>query len=239
MQTHLDLFSGIGGFALAAEMAGIKTIAFCEIDPFAQKILRKNFPGVLVHEDIRTLDGGAYEGVTWITLGYPCQPFSYAGKRRGKEDDRDLWKEGFRIIATARPSFVLAENVVGHITLGLDAVLADLESISYACRPIVIPAAAQMSHQRRARVWIIAKDVGDSNCISVQGLRPNWEQIADKHVEEGPSSRSGERGRFPNWETDPDVLRVADGIPNRVERVKALGNSICPQIAKILFETAQ
>jgi len=239
MQTHLDLFSGIGGFALAAEMAGIKTIAFCEIDPYAQKILRKNFPGVLVHEDIRNLDGESYNGVTWITLGYPCQPFSYAGKRRGKKDDRDLWKEGFRVIASARPAFVLAENVVGHITLGLDAVLADLESISYACRPIVIPAAAQMSHQRRSRVWIIAKDVGNPEGIRVQGLRPSWEQVTNQHDEEILSLRTGKRGEFPNWQTEPDVLRVVDGLPNRVERVKALGNSICPQIAKILFQTAR
>jgi DNA (cytosine-5)-methyltransferase 1 len=162
MRTHLDLFSGIGGFALAAGWAGYQTVGFCEIEDYPRRILSKRFPGVPCHRDIRELDGSIYRGVDLITGGYPCQPFSQAGQRKGKEDDRHLWPELRRVVAQARPAFLVAENVAGHITLGLDEVLADLESEGYAGRAIVVPACAKNALHRRDRVWIIARNVDDA-----------------------------------------------------------------------------
>ena len=128
---HLDLFSGIGGFALAARWAGIETVGFCEIEDFPRKVLAKNFPGIKIHEDIKDLNGEEYEGIDIITGGYPCQPFSVAGKRRGTEDNRHLWPEMLRVVQQARPDWVVCENVAGHITMGLDEVLADLGNEGY------------------------------------------------------------------------------------------------------------
>jgi len=91
--THLDLFSGIGGFALAARWAGFETVGFCDNEPYAQAVLKKHWPNVPIHGDIKALDGTAYRGVTLLTGGFPCQPFSCAGKQRGKDDDRYLWRK--------------------------------------------------------------------------------------------------------------------------------------------------
>jgi DNA (cytosine-5)-methyltransferase 1 len=157
---HLDLFSGIGGFALAARWAGFETVQFVELEPFAQKVLTKNFPGVPIHGDIKTFQAAKFRGCKLITGGYPCQPFSQAGKRRGEEDDRHLWPEMFRVIREARPTWILCENVAGHITMGLDDVLFDLEDEGYACQTFVIPAVAKDARHRRDRVWIVAHTTG-------------------------------------------------------------------------------
>jgi len=153
---HVDLFSGIGGFALAARWAGLETIQFVEIDPFAQRVLRKNFPDVPIHTDIRDFDATQFQRTFLLTGGYPCQPFSQAGKRGGEGDDRHLWPEMLRVIRECRPTWVLAENVAGHITMGLDTVLVDLESEDYSTRTFVIPACATDAPHRRDRVWIVA-----------------------------------------------------------------------------------
>lgn len=162
MKTHLDLFSGIGGFALAAGWAGYRTVGFCEVEDYPRRILSKRFSGVPIHGDIREFDGSAYRGVTLITGGYPCQPFSQAGKRQGAADDRHLWPEMLRVVKQARPAWVLAENVAGHITMGLDEVLADLEGEGYAARAVVVPACAVDAPHRRDRVWIVANDLAHS-----------------------------------------------------------------------------
>lgn len=121
---HLDLFSGIGGFALAARWMGWETVQFVELDKFCQRVLEKNFPGVPIHGDIKTFDGTRFRGaVDIVTGGFPCQPFSTAGKRKGKADDRYLWPEMLRVIGEARPTFVVGENVAGIISMGLDQVL--------------------------------------------------------------------------------------------------------------------
>ena len=169
MKTHLDLFSGIGGFALAAGWAGYNTIGFCEIEDYPRRVLSKRFSGVPIHGDIRELDGSVYRGVSLITGGYPCQPFSAAGKRGGASDDRHLWPQMLRVIKQARPVFVVAENVAGHITLGLDEVLADLESEGYTGRAIVVPACAVNAPHRRDRVWIIARSLAHSEQQGLQG----------------------------------------------------------------------
>ncbi len=183
--THLDLFSGIGGFALAARQADFRTVAFVEIDKYCQRVLAKNFlgypteckdwrlqqsqfpsnirAGSPIFADIFTLDGTQFRGVDLITGGFPCQPFSIAGKRRGKEDDRAIWPEMLRVITQARPAWVLGENVPGIITMELDNVLSDLEAIGYATRAFTIPACAVDARHRRDRVWIVAHAIDSGN----------------------------------------------------------------------------
>ena len=139
----LDLFSGIGGFSLGLERTGgFETVAFCEIEEFPRKVLAKHWPEVPCFTDVRTLKGSDIGPVDLICGGYPCQPFSTAGQRRGQEDDRHLWPEFSRLVAELRPAWVIGENVAGHISMGLDDVLSDLEGQGYACRTFVIPACA-------------------------------------------------------------------------------------------------
>lgn len=151
--THLDLFSGIGGFALAAGRAGFKTIGFSEIEPYACKVLKRHWPDVPNHGDIRNVKGIHAD---LVTGGFPCQPFSLAGKRRGAADDRAIWPEMCRVIADSQPTWVLGENVPGIIGMELDRVLSDLEGIGYSTWPLVIPACAVDARHRRDRVWIVA-----------------------------------------------------------------------------------
>ena len=157
----LDLFSGIGGFALGLERAGMETVAFCEYDEKARLVLNKHWPDVPMYNDVKTLTGEQLEkdGITDIGLicgGYPCQSFSVAGKREGQADDRHLWPEFFRLIKEIRPTWIIAENVAGHINMGLEDVLADLESEGYQCQTFLIPACAVDAFHRRDRIWIVA-----------------------------------------------------------------------------------
>lgn len=164
---HLDLCSGIGGFALAARWMGWQTVQFVEIDKYCQKVLAKNFQGVPIHDDLRTFNASEFMGsIGILTAGYPCQPFSQAGKRHGNADPRHLWPEVRRVIAEARPAWIVCENVAGHITMGLDDVLSDLEAEGYAAQAVVIPACATGAPHRRDRVWIIA------HAASVRQQRP-------------------------------------------------------------------
>jgi len=153
---HIDLFSGIGGFSLAARWAGFETVQFVEIDPFCRKVLNKNFPGVPIHDDIKTYKHSGASRPFLLTGGFPCQPFSCAGKRRGAEDDRALWPEMLRVISEARPTWVIGENVGGFISMGLDDCISDLEAEGYTVQPFVIPACAVNAPHRRDRVWIVA-----------------------------------------------------------------------------------
>ena len=227
---HLDLFSGIGGFALAAQwVGGIETVGFCEIDPWAQKVLNKNFPNVPIHGDVKTLDPKNYGTIELISAGYPCQPFSVAGQQRGEEDDRHLWPEVFRIIKAARPRWVLCENVAGHIDMGLDEVLSDLASEGYAAEAIVIPSCAVNAIHRRDRVWIIA----NSNSERVDGLlsRSVLEKYNTESKIKSRRGRFGTAGGYSTRQTASRILRTDDGIPQGVDRVKGLGNAIVPQVA--------
>ena len=232
---HLDLFSGIGGFALAARWAGIETVAFCEIEEFPRRVLQKNFPGIPIHNDIRDLDGSEYAGVDIITGGYPCQPFSEAGKRRGAEDDRHLWPEMLRVIKQARPAFIVAENVVGHVTLGLDNVLNDLAREGYAARPLIIPACAVDSPHRRDRVWIVAHSEGKRRN---NGDDSKNKRKADR-TQYAPSDKGGDFSWMEagGWACEPAIPRVVNGLPDRVDRNKALGNAIVPQVAYEILRT--
>lgn len=160
----LSLFSGIGGIDLAAEWAGMKTVAFCEREPFPQKVLKKHWPNVPIYDDVCELtaerlreDGiiGTDRTIDIISAGYPCQPESFAGKRKGKDDDRWLWPEVRRLIKEIRPRWFVGENVFGHVSMGLDTVLSDLENDNYTTEAIVIPAAAVGAPHRRDRVIVL------------------------------------------------------------------------------------
>jgi DNA (cytosine-5)-methyltransferase 1 len=152
----LSRFSGIGGLDLAAEWAGMETVAFCEREPFCQKVLKKHWPDIPCFDDVKTLKGSDVGTVDVITGGYPCQPFSVAGKRKGKDDERYLWPEFSRLIDECQPSWVIGENVAGHITSGLDAVCDDLESKGYAVQAFVFPACAVGANHERQRCFVVA-----------------------------------------------------------------------------------
>ena len=257
MLTHLDLFSGIGGFALAARWAGFETIQFVEYEPYARKVLAKNFPDVPIAGDIFGFDATKYMGVGLLTGGFPCQPFSVAGKQLGKEDDRAIWPQMLRVIREARPTWIIGENVSGIISMELDNVLSDLEGEGYTTQTVIVPACAKDARHRRDRVWILAHadsircenplERQDSLRESISGNkqttgRPqqdlaNSESFNDEspHQERRSSfkSRNSSWGRNEHrgWATEPDVGRVAHGIPRRVDRLRGLGNAIVPQVA--------
>jgi len=236
MLRMLDLFSGIGGFSYAGEklVGGYETVAFCEYDKHAQKVLRKHWPDTEIIDDVRELanDADRFRGmVDIITGGYPCQPFSLSGVRRGDKDDRHLWPEMLRIIQTVRPTWVIGENVAGHITMGLDTVLSDLEAAGYASRCYVIPAVAADAPHRRDRCWI----VGNADSAHPQGGRVS-SRIHPQHADTDCGGDRGRRQATQFWEPEPELDRVANGIPGRVHRLKQLGNSIVPQVAaRILY----
>lgn len=157
----LDLFSGIGGFSLGLERAGMDTVAFCEIDEFCRKVLDKNYPFTPIFKDVReinreVLDAAGIGKIDVICGGFPCQPFSNAGKKKGRDDDRDLWPEMFRIINEIKPTWVIGENVTGFLTMEFTRSKINLESIGYSVQPFIIPACAVGAQHRRDRVWIIA-----------------------------------------------------------------------------------
>lgn len=160
--THLSLFSGIGGLDLAAEWAGIQTIGQCEWAEYPTKVLEKHWPDVPRWKDIRTLTGESFyeqtgrRTVDIISGGFPCQPFSVAGKQRGKEDDRYLWPEMVRVIKELRPTWVVGENVAGIVRMALTDILSELEACGYQTRTFLVPACAVGARHRRYRVAIVA-----------------------------------------------------------------------------------
>ena len=356
MLRHVDLCSGIGGFSLGFSWAELsRTIMFCDTEEWCRKILAKNFPNVPIAKDVKELANDPERNVPdhdILSCGYPCQPFSVAGLRKGEEDDRHIWPSIFRIITQKRPSWVVCENVYGHVALGLDKVLLDLESEGYATRTFIVPACAKNARHRRDRLWIIARNVGDteyngsssteirrsnqenaagaqkgeieteqlegasgranhetmayskclgweqrseeqeefdreessdqfdfsserctrseisssmaySNCEGLQGseetrniekCRKNSDQFFTRHggtsnVADTISQRTSRRknmagsnakdvGQSPRirqdegiWFSEPNVGRVAHGIPKRMDRLKGLGNAIVPQLA--------
>lgn len=157
--THLDLFSGIGGFALAAQCAGFRTLAFVERNEFCVQRLGQIWPSIPIFSDIRHFGGRPFRGIDILTGGFPCQPFSNAGEQRGAEDDRYLWPEMLRVIQTTEPHWIVGENVTGIDGLGLDDCISNLEAIGYeVAPPLEIPACSVGANHPRARIWIVAHD---------------------------------------------------------------------------------
>ena len=177
---HLDLFSGIGGFALGLESTGgFKTVGFCDNEPFAQKVLKKHWPDVPCYEDVRDVgvETVGYRGVDIITGGFPCQPFSVAGKQDPK-DNRQLWPEMFRIIKEIRPTYVIGENVRNLISIRegvvFEQVCTDLEGEGYQVQTFVLPASAVNAPHQRYRCWIVGI-MADSN----SGMRRGGRAISE------------------------------------------------------------
>jgi len=361
MLKHLDLFSGIGGFSLGLESAKVaKTVAFCDFDDYCQKILKKNFPNVPVYGDVKELNydklkADGIDTIDIITGGYPCQPFSVAGNQRGIEDPRHVWPEMFRLIKELRPTWVIGENVGGHIKLGLDSVLENLESEGYSARTFSISASSIGANHKRERVWIVAysernglastkngrgieeavrkEQEGQNNSLNSERAsslsetksdvantermgrterakeseklerkkssdqsdncgegcgkcescshvansdemqrqylcgqeseqtQKTFERISERsgtqndvadseigirneHDSQSEHSKPSSQEIFGNgssisgvsawWSVEPDVGRVAHGVPNRVDRLKCLGNSVVPQIPYVI-----
>lgn len=238
----LSLFSGIGGIDLAAEWAGIETAAFCEREPFCQKVLAKHWPNIPIYDDVCTLtkerleaDGIDCNTIELIHGGYPCQPFSTSGKREGEEDDRFLWPEVRRLIKAIRPHWFVGENVAGHITLGLDGVLSDLGDIGYTVQPFVIPACAVGAYHRRNRVFIVA----NLGSIGVEGSCEK-SLLGQPRLQIGQTSKSFQENerRYDTFESR--LCRSLHRLPNGVDRIRSLGNAVVPaQIYPILAAIKQ
>lgn len=227
---HGSLFSGIGGFDLAAQWMGWENIFQVEIDPFCQRVLAKNFPGVKRYGDIKEFDGTKYRGsVDVLSGGFPCQPFSVAGNRKGKEDERYLWPEMLRVIREIRPACIVGENVSGSWQL-VDEICADLEREGFTTEPIGIEAASTGAEHRRLRYWFVAY----SNSIRL----PRWPEVTcdERSEKQLPGLLSSSL-----WTEvpRPNINRMAHGIPDRSHRIKGLGNAIVPQVAFEIFKAIE
>lgn len=283
----VSLCSGVGLLDLGLEWAGMRTVQFCEIDPYAVRVLEVRYPGVPVHDDVWTIEPKECDV---IAAGFPCQPFSVAGKRLGDRDPRHLWPAIIRSIRMARPRFVILENVPGLVTAGLGDVLGDLADAGYDAEWTVFSAADVGAPHLRKRWWCVATSDPDSSAVWDESggfFRPGWgdQAVAWAHgrarpladtgragleghdVTEPPfdelagrcsavadpegepiraglreNEPGGQRGRRPRnsgspnrwWATEPDVGRVADGVPLRMDRLRCLGNGVVPQCAELI-----
>jgi len=276
----LDLFSGIGGFSLGLERTGgFETVAFCEIDKFCQKVLRKHWPHVRQYTDIKTLTAAqlAADGITVDAIcgGFPCQDISLAGGGAGMgEGTRSgLWSEYARLIGELRPRYVIVENVSALLGRGLDRVLGDLAQIGYDAEWHCIPASSVGAPHRRDRVWVVAHPTGGgceglsyrhtkSSDVSPSGdvahaksrifARINGggkpkqrfaglcEDVSHANSlrkiqpQGGEQNQRGWLGNSSWWDVEPNVGRVAHGVPARVDRLKSLGNAVVPQIPELI-----
>lgn len=305
--THLSLFSGIGGLDLSAEWAGFTTVGQCEWADYPTMVLEKHWPDVPRWRDIRTLTGDSFyertglRTVDVISGGFPCQPFSVAGKQKGKADERYLWPEMLRVIRSLAPRFIVGENVPGILRIAAGQVVEDLEREGYDVAVFDFEAAAvgaphyrrrvcfvgckswagQMANKQRDIGWTTPNventdsrgrseqailpqqqgrteflrdgaDVADAPCCRLQRVRAGLQQISrtrpdtsqservrDVSNTEGPECDRSKRSPKPTgvtrfadrmwWATEPNVCRVANGIPHRVDRIKCLGNAVVPQ----------
>lgn len=263
--TCLSLFTGIGGIDLAAECAGFQTVGQCEIADYPTKVLEKHWPEVPRWRDIRDVTADSFrqktglQTVNLISGGFPCQPFSISGKRRGKTDDRFLWPEMLRVIKELKPRWVLGENVAGFISLGLDDALSDLETCGYESWSIVLPACSVGAPHRRDRVFILSysgctllqrgiisstnenevkkrttnifKRPDCSPAINVANTDSEGQQAGgfQEPTRREVSCRYSTAFKRTHWAAEPSVGRVANGVPSRMDRLKCLGNAVVPQ----------
>ena len=196
----LDLCSGIGGFSLGLEATGgFETVAFCEVDEFCCKVLNKHWPGVPIYKDLKELGNDPTRIVQEFDLicgGIPCQPFSVAGKKKGKEDDRHLWPYMHEIIKHKKPSWVIVENVGGFVNVALDDVCLDLEAQGYATQSFIIPACSVQAPHRRDRIWILGKNLEDTRRSLRKGRveqGENADEVGQGHADQSERSSSTPR----------------------------------------------
>jgi DNA (cytosine-5)-methyltransferase 1 len=282
--TFGSLFAGIGGIDLGLERAGWTGRWQVEWDPFCQHVLAHHWPDVPRYGDITRVDWSTVEPVDLIAGGFPCQPFSVAGKQRGIEDERWLWPEFARAIRELRPRYVLVENVPGLLAGhgGMGHVLADLAALGYDAEWDSVPAAAVGAPHLRYRVWVVAYPHGEGQsgvAVDAGSRRGELVPLADTndrgrdgwsgqqrpagrgepansrhamadahgtgsqghgrldHGWNGPRKRIVGEGGWPvssAWGVEPDVGRVAHGVPARVDRLRALGNAVVPQVVEVL-----
>ena len=202
MMAHVDLCSGIGGFALGFEWAELsKPVLFCDIEPWSRQILAKHWPDVPIAEDVKELANDPTRIIhaigdrpSILTAGYPCQPFSQAGQRRGSEDDRHIWPEIFSIVQQVRPDWIVCENVSGHITMGLDEVLSDLaDKANYAVQTFHLGAVSVDAPHRRMRLWIVARNVADANRLNRRTVQePQGRRKENPIKRQSPSNSSSD-----------------------------------------------
>jgi DNA (cytosine-5)-methyltransferase 1 len=235
----LDLFSGIGGLSLGLHWAGMRTVAFCERDAWCRRVLARHWPGVPAYDDVRALTAARLRadgvpGPDLVCGGFPCQDVSAAGRGGGIDGARSgLWREMERLVAELRPGWVVAENSPALRVRGADRVCAGLETLGYACWPLVVGAAHAGAPHRRERVFILAhgpaRDVADAAGAG----------LAQREPEPACEATGLLAARPGGWQVAPPLRRVADGLPGgvdreRVDRVRALGNAVVPQVAEMI-----
>lgn len=235
---HLDIFSGIGGFALAASWVWgdeHDIHSFVEIEPFCQKVLKKHWPDVPIHPNIKDYkhDGTA---IDLLTGGFPCQPYSIAGKRGGATDDRAIWKEMLSVIKKAYPTWIIGENVANSLNMVIENAILDLEEQGYEVRPFDIPACSVEAFHLRQRIFIVAhakskrwgkiQKIQSRNIKESCGKKPKlWKQFQSVYC--------GAYSIGKQWKEYENIIcRNDDGISQKLDksRIKALGNAIVPQV---------
>lgn len=239
--TFGSLFAGIGGFDLGLERAGMQCKWQVEIDEYCKRVLTKHWPDVPKFRDIRECGAHNLPTVDLICGGFPCQPFSVAGKQQGATDDRFLWPEMLRIIKEIRPTWVVGENVPGIIRMELDRVLSDLESLGYSTRTFVVPACAVGARHIRSRVFIIS-NTDSQRFKDSSGMSRQAKKERGKIPVAYPDSKSVERATKSRAErffrqTEPNVGRVVHGVSAGLDarsRLKSLGNAVVPQIVEFI-----
>jgi DNA (cytosine-5)-methyltransferase 1 len=243
---HGSLFSGIGGFDLAAKWMGWTNVFHTEWNEFGQKVLKHHFPNSISYHDIIKTDFTIHRGtIDIITGGFPCQPFSLAGKRKGTDDERYLWHEMLRAVQQIQPTYVVAENVRGLLTIDggmvFEQVCADLEAEGYEVQPVLLPAAGVNAPHRRDRIFIVGYAANTNS----------RRQSAEEH-RQAQSRWTAEKSISNNWQNFPTESAICgrnDGIPDRLdnitfskwrnESIKAYGNAVVPQLILPIFQTIE
>jgi DNA (cytosine-5)-methyltransferase 1 len=225
----LDLFSGIGGFSLGLERAGMTTVAFCEVDPYARRVLAKHWPSVPCYGDIRELTAAQLgaDGISADVIcgGFPCQDISVAGLQKGITGERSgLWAEIARLVREIRPKFVLVENVAALLFNGLGDVLRDISALGYDAEWHCIPASAVGAPHGRDRVWILAYPLE----VGSKGGKGLLAEGFSRQLGRGDCNP----GRY--WSREPRPNGVAHGVSNQLDRLARCGNAVVPQIPEMI-----